>query len=261
MKQIYDDQHGVPILSALDIEERAEELISRFDKSALLISQRVPIPEIVKRMRNDKKYGLLLECGIDLGKTRSGHKILGKTHLKPLAIFIDSSLLNDPRFRFPFTLGHELGHVVFHRHVRLEKSLYPEKGFADTEYDLTGKKILQTPRDWIEWQANRFASAILMPASTIRTKVEEIQRESNINRNRGHIFLDDQPVNRLAYDKLKDQLQVIYGVNGTNVEYRLKDLGILEDHRSENVKHISQVLEASWVARTTVRPGSDIPRP
>ena len=62
--------------------------------------------------------------------------------------------------------------------MKLKKDEYDINGFIDTEHDLiTGKKILKTKKDRIEWQANKFSSAILMPRMTIRNAVIQIQNK------------------------------------------------------------------------------------
>ncbi len=74
-----------------------------------------------------------------LGTTKYGKVILGKTQLNPLGLYVDVSLVNDPRFNF--VLGHELGHVVLHRSVNVKKTGYEDQEIIDTEIDfVTGKK-------------------------------------------------------------------------------------------------------------------------
>jgi len=41
---------------------------------------------------------------------------------------------------------------------------------------------------------------------------------------------------------IQKHLELIYSVNATNVECRLKDLGILIDRMNLNVKHISELF-------------------
>ncbi|MGD0552874.1 MAG: ImmA/IrrE family metallo-endopeptidase [Sedimentisphaerales bacterium] len=231
------DDNGVPILTTDDIELKAEEVISYFDRTVLDIPQRTPLLEIIKEL--NKKYNVAFNCSLPLGATKYGNIILGKTQLKPKGIFVDVSLINDPRFHF--ILAHELGHLILHRFVDIKKTGYEEQELVDTEIDfVTGKKNLKTARDWIEWQANYFASAILIPRATVIQAVIEKQKEMDIKRNIGQIILEPKQYSVSDYKEIQKQLVLIYNVNATNIEYRLKELGILIDRMNLNVKHVSE---------------------
>jgi len=190
---------------------------------------------------------IILELSKDLGHTRYGGKVLGCTSFSPTRIFIDKSLWNDGRLKF--TLAHELGHVAFHGRVDIAGCGYADQEIADTEHDLvTGKKILRTSRDWLEWQANRFASCLLMPRDTVKRAVIKVQKELGINRRLGFIYLDGKAYSMEDFLRVKVRLMLLYDVNSTVVECRLKDLRILEDQRNRDVKHISELLSTGPVA-------------
>ena len=235
--QIPISDFGFPIMSGDEIETKAEEVIEFFGASAILDKpQFTPITTFVDQTKN--KFGIGFEIQ-DLGHTKSGAKILGAFQLNKLAIYLDATVVGTSRHAF--TLAHEFGHLVLHRNLRV-----PEDGYVsrDTEYDLvTGKKKIKSTSDWVEWQANRFAAAILMPRQTVRKALIEIQREMGIAKNIGLVFLDNQPVNIQDYIKIQLRLCQLYQVNKTNIEYRLSDLGCLIDHRDFDTIHISQLLQ------------------
>ncbi|HIJ70364.1 MAG TPA: ImmA/IrrE family metallo-endopeptidase [Planctomycetes bacterium] len=233
------DENGVPILSTDAIELKAEEVISYFDRTILEQPQRTPMLNFIEELH--KKFDLFRDYSSALGRTKYGSIILGKTKLNPLGIYVDKSLANDARFNF--VLGHEFGHVVLHRSVDLKGTGYEQQEIVDTEIDLvTGKKNFKTPRDWLEWQANRFSSAILMPRLSMFVAVIAKQKKMGITRDKGTIFLEEQPYSKRDYQEITNHLGLVYNVNATNVECRLKDLGILIDHRDINVKHISEMF-------------------
>jgi len=233
------DKNDVPILSADAIELKAEEVISYFDKQILDVPQRTPLLEYVDFLH--KQFKLERRYDQSLGTTRHGNIILGKTQLKPLGLYVDVSLLNDPRFNF--VLGHELGHVVLHRFIDFKKTGYEGQEIVDTEIDLvTGKKKLRTPRDRLEWQANYFSSSILMPRTSVMSAVIQMQKELGIKRNLGRIILEAKGYSVRDYKKIKEHLALVFSVNVTNVECRLKDLQILIDRTSLNVQHISELF-------------------
>lgn len=227
----------IPTLSKDEIELKAEEFIEFFDKSVIENPQYTPLIFFVEKLK--KEFNIIFDFSQNLGESKSGRNILGKCVLRPLSILIDNSILETERF--PFTLAHELGHLVLHRKVELSKEEY--NTIIDTEINFnTGKKKLQTPRDWIEWQANHFASAVLLPRNTIITEIKRIQKEMGINRNLGFIYLENESYSSRDFNYILSELKAIYRVNNKNIEYRLSDLGVLIDRRLKNVKHISELL-------------------
>ena len=239
MNEFKVSEDGVPILSASDIEKKAEEVIEFFNIDILCSPCETPLlsflEETAQRFKFD--YDLLQ----DLGNNSHGHRILGKFRFKPRTIFVDKSVNGDLRQKF--ILGHEFGHLVLHRNVLIKKSDYADVDISDTEKDLvTGKKIFTTPRDWLEWQANQFASAMLMPRATILTALIAAQKSLDIHRNLGRIYLDDQPYNFQGFMQTLDKLKEVYQVTNTNLEIRLSDLGLLIDVRGKSTKHISELF-------------------
>jgi Zn-dependent peptidase ImmA (M78 family) len=149
----------------------------------------------------------------------------------------------DDEFHQKFILGHEFGHLVLHRNILVKKEDYTGVDISDLKKDfITGAKILLTPRDWIEWQANKFSSSMLMPRSTLRTALIIVQKSLDIHRNMGQIYLDEQRYSLQDFHKTLEGLQDIYKVTKTNLEIRLSDLGLLIDTRGKDTKHISELF-------------------
>ena len=217
MNEFKVNEDGVPILSAIDIEKRAEEVIKFFNVEILRSPCETPLQLFIEEI--SKKFNFTYDLLQDLGNNSHGHKILGKFRFKPRAIFIDKSIHGDLHQKF--VLGHEFGHLTLHRNLLIKKEGYVDVDITDTEKDLvTGQKLLTTPRDWLEWQANRFASAILMPRDTIRTALIDTQKSLGIHRNLGKIYLDEQPSNFRDFMQILEKLREIYQVTNTNLEIR-----------------------------------------
>lgn len=235
------DKHGVPEYSAQDLENKAEEVLSFFCKEKLRTHGATPFRDIAERLNKDFKIGI--DFDTDLGSTTSGnYKIIGKFVFKPRGIMIDRSLQSDKE-RFNFTFAHEIGHLVLHRNLKLPEG-YDADEISDTERDLiTGKKILSTARDWLEWQANRFAASVLMPRATIGNAVIEKQKELGIKRNIGFIYLDNNTFNIKDYQDIVKHLQYVYQASKSSIKYRLIGLNILIDKRGQDISHISELLK------------------
>jgi Zn-dependent peptidase ImmA (M78 family) len=151
----------VPRISERTIEAQAISLLERYDKEHEPIRKPpVPvdeIPEMVLKVR--------LEFD-DLRKLLGRKDAIGATWFETSEIYIDQSL--DPtdhprkRGRYRFTVGHEIGHWVLHRRfvpdrasqLDLFEGRTPEPSILCRE---------SSKREPAEWQADRFASFLLMP--------------------------------------------------------------------------------------------------
>ena len=142
------DRHGIPLLSSAQIESKAEEVIEYFDPKVLKQPGRTPVMFFMDQLV--RKFNVKLDCGRDLGNTPEGHKILGMFCFQPTTILVDKSLLDLDDYRLYFTLGHEFGHLVFHRDITVKKKGYSDADISDTARNfVTGRKVLLTPRDWL----------------------------------------------------------------------------------------------------------------
>ncbi len=233
---------GIENLSTEKIEEKSAEIIRYFAEDVLYIPKQTPVALIVDRLSSEfPKYGATFDLTRDLGYAPNGGKILGQFLPKSHAVLVDISLLNTDRF--DFALGHELGHLILHRNASFEDTEGRWEDREDVFDVVTGKKLLRTEEDFAEWQANRFASSLLMPEYTLTKEVRRLQAELGITRNMGQIYLDEQPANRKAFRLIVGELAYTYQVNRTNVIYRLKDLDCLIDKRLANTFHISQIFK------------------
>lgn len=155
-----------PFLSKFSIEAEAEQL--RKSSEFYVDDHRgasTPIEEIAEfDLRLNIDFDNLKE-EFQLGDSKQGdEQILGAMVFSSKQIFIDETLdpeenpRNEGRFRF--TIAHELGHWVLHRHLfkNETKAVATLRG-SEGKYSLRQK----TPNARLEWQANYFASCILMP--------------------------------------------------------------------------------------------------
>lgn len=236
MNEFKVNKDGVPVLSASDIEKKAEEVIEFFNPDILRSPCETPLLSFLEE--SAQRFEFTYDLTQNLGNNSHGHKILGKFRFKPRAILVDESVSGDPRQKF--ILGHEFGHLVLHRNLLIKKAGYT---ISDVEKDLvTGNKILTTPRDWLEWQANQFAGAILIPRATLLSALIAVQKKLDIHRNLGRIYLDEQPYSFRDFQKTLGGLMEIYLVTKKNLGIRLNDLGLLIDVRGKNTKHISELF-------------------
>lgn len=234
------DENGVPILSRPQIEELSEIFIAKYDKDCFQQPRATPIFTICDKLKDE--YELKFVFGVDLGLSPEGYKYRGRFHIPKKTIYIDKTLeWNDPRFNF--TLAHEIAHFVLHRNIDL-KILKNEEN--DEILDTNRQLILDhvsgnNPRDWLEWQANKFASSFLLPRLTVPIAVHEKQKELNIRRI-GQIFLDRQKDNQLHYYNISEHLHTLYATSKASIKLRLKELNILMESESGTTPQSNKVV-------------------
>ncbi|MFB3880983.1 MAG: ImmA/IrrE family metallo-endopeptidase [Armatimonadota bacterium] len=121
-------------------------------------------------------------------------------------------VINDaPRFR-RVTTGFSILHEVGHYHLQWTRGHWPPRQERSLIYcrsdDVTGKTRSRIPQ--IEWQANRYAGEVYMPAREIPRLLDGKQPEA------GEI---------IVMDIYKPILRQFFGASEAMVEKRLKDLG------------------------------------
>lgn len=112
---------------------------------------------------------------VDLGR-QDGDKVLGKTLPRREMINVDITLKREgPLGRYRFTVAHEIGHWVLHRNLFLKDA---SQGELFGQEDEEPGELISLHRDVFpaagrslpseEWQANRFAIALLLDGERLR---------------------------------------------------------------------------------------------
>lgn len=212
---------GLCKLSADIIENFAINKINEFDDGLLMRYDAIPVEEYLSFF--SEKYGVKIITDKRIPHI-GGKELNGYYDRHKKEIHIDADIYNSPRFAF--VVMHEIGHFFLHSAVKMDQLVY--NGQKDSKYDrLLGKHALVNEKQWIEWQANKFASAFLMPQACLMANLLRFQDKFDIAHNRGHIYVDHQPCNRATYDHLVLLFTGYFQVSQINLEYRLADLGML----------------------------------
>jgi Zn-dependent peptidase ImmA (M78 family) len=175
-----------------------------------------------------------------LGENAQGNEVLGKISLDTKKIFISNSLKrNSPRWRF--TLAHELGHFLLHRKLFISD---PSTNKMDSQNSINWEDIDKTSTSRLEWQANSFASALLLPKITLIPLIAKLLKDYEIrNSNHGIIYLDNQKENILSYQYISSKIKKEYNVSYQMITYRLVQLNILNNQSGQkNIRELSKGL-------------------
>lgn len=204
------------------IENKAQEALERWCPEVLDQPRPFPIEKICDQIR---AKGYRVELTADLLPTPNGKKVLGCLSLEdPYCIYIDKSLEHD--VRKPFVFAHELGHFVLHRKVTFDKGEYDT--FIDTDDRIEGLQGEMNDRFWLEWQANTFAAALLMPKATFSAVLCAVQKAMGISRT-GYIYVTKERYSQRDYHQTLEGMASLYGVSKTNILYRLQSFDLIQD--------------------------------
>ena len=153
------DGAGVEVLSAEDLEHRARDAIRGFDRELLLVPRSIPVERIAE--------GLAQSGELEFEPFANLEDALGECWFRPPRIRISSRVSKERR---RFVIAHEFGHFILHRKLRVLRQDY----VSDDDATVFGEPPALR---WMEWQANRFASAFLMPSDTIAEVLKDGLRE------------------------------------------------------------------------------------
>lgn len=136
---------------------------------------------------------------------------LGKCDFKEHIITINSTLTEQRR---NFTIAHELGHIALHSSV-VENLLSIEDRKSDEN-----AAISNSTHSIMEYQANTFASYLLMPDAPFNAEVNKLFKELDIRK--GRLYHDNQPCNIHVCDAVIRTLSSKFNVSKEAVIVRLK---------------------------------------
>lgn len=171
------------------------------------------------------RYGLVVD---KLSRLAPG--ILGDISFSPNIIRIDSSQgLSSQMTRF--TLAHEFGHLLLeHNKYMVHEVCHLDNVDLESPVTLGLKDINR-----MEWQANYFASCLLLPKDHFTLEFLDIAERYDLHdRGHGFIYLDDQRCNIEIFHKISSSLMKTFDVSKSVVQIRLSKLGYLRDVRKIN---------------------------
>ncbi len=219
--QLKYDEDGVPILTAAEIEEIATAVLEKHCAVVLREPRLTPVIEIIEALGKSTQLRSIVT---DLG-TRGNYKILGRVNFSQRVLSLDTLLMTERKVQMRFTAGHEIGHWILHRwnyeNWRFPSPQAAQHDLEDTE-DSFGQLKPCSSRDWIEWQANAFAAALIMPCTTVHKALVETQKSLGIKRNLGIVWLSDAAYSRRDFLDVANRLSDIYAVSRDSIRVRLK---------------------------------------
>lgn len=246
-------KNGVPVLSKEEIEVLAERVISSYKPIRNLEAGALDLEHFIEcymglnmdyndLSHNKSILGMIVfdNCKVpvyDVEKAKAKYIPVGEG-----TVIIDNSLLEEEQLRRGrFTLAHESSHWFLHRQIyqknKNQISLFDTLEIKEKELPVIkcrtldieniGRKKLSTDNEFIEWQADYMASALLMPKNSFTKVTKGKFKSSRIAKGFYEIGTDfemDIWAEAIAYE-----LADIFEVSVTAVKIRLKNLGFIRE--------------------------------
>jgi hypothetical protein len=244
------NKSGVPILSKENIETEAFNVLKSYNMALIDTPSEVPIELII-----ENHFGLQMDFKI-LSEDEEG--ILGLTTFTSGAlkvfdqnkgcirivdvtagtIIIDDRLASDSsRYgRYRFTCAHEISHWHLHRHKYIKNknqiSLFIDNEEAkavkclgrNIEAKISYGKQVKTDEEWLEWQADYMAAALLMPEKAYKNAFKDLAKTAGLEEN--YILCISK--NESIVKNIVEVLSNAFKVSKQAARIRLFNLGLLK---------------------------------
>jgi Zn-dependent peptidase ImmA (M78 family) len=215
----------IPFIS----EEDIEKIINELPTDDLYENDKLISENLCEYLSNSRGVEFIFDE--TLGNYKE-EEILGKINFNPLRIYI-SKELKLYKFRWRFTLAHEVGHLILHQDIL--------KKYVSENIDI--KEMLSLKGDfssythkYMEIQANKFASRLLLPEIFVLKEFQKFVKDENLHK--GYIYLDHQRVNQELLYHLLIRLKAKFEVSNQVAKYRLYSLGLIQNKDMKSVKEI-----------------------
>ncbi|NLJ73013.1 MAG: ImmA/IrrE family metallo-endopeptidase [Syntrophomonadaceae bacterium] len=248
------DKSRVPILSAKEMDELAEELIADYKPDLIKNPQPIDYEHFLQfYLEADLLYETIARDGLTLGLTSFDHGLtkvydLEKQEEKDIDV-VEGTIILDTRLksvgqagRLRFTALHEAGHWWCHKEVyqkdRNQLSLFPEDNrpiikCRSQSIENFAYKRCDTSDDWMEYQADYMASALAMPKTPFINTARWILKDRGITGNRV-ILGDDILHDMFALQSFPKYIAEVFGVSRKAAEIKLKNFGFIVEAKEAN---------------------------
>jgi Zn-dependent peptidase ImmA (M78 family) len=186
------------------VEAHAQKLLDRCRAALDLDDLPLPVP-VEQWIENPLGYDFEIA---DLSEYGEG--VLGAAFIRDRRIAISDRIANDGRFRF--TCAHELGHMIMHRRLA---TLFRDGPRPDRRVP---------PR--VEWQADRFAAAFLMPVDELMRALFTICEDRRLDPRSAvaEMMRDTEEAEALWRRHFLPEVTARFGVSRAAAVFRFRDV-------------------------------------
>ena len=209
----------VPWRAREEIEGETQVVLNEYStKIKQINSPPIPVENIIESF-----LGLQLEID-DLNKGSFYRDNLGYLFIEEKKVVIDSELENQEG-RYNFTCAHEVGHWVLHKDLYLQNKTQ----IAFFKFEKSPSIVCRESQKKknIEWQADYFAGALLMPKEVVRAALRK-NKQDNFTETFTDETLKFWGMNKEDYCRMIASLyNKRFGVSIQAMQIRLEELGFL----------------------------------
>jgi Zn-dependent peptidase ImmA (M78 family) len=218
--------NAIKFYSKPDIESVANEILSEIDSNISDGKARVTIETLINYVNQT--------LGFKVKNTQSKDE-LGCIDNENKVIKVNHSLYSTRRYKF--VLAHEIGHCILHDGLVFnDEVLYT---MSDSEYNFrTDRYTLKNDKNWIEWQANYFATCLTMPKHYIIARLFYYQQTLGLQE--GKLYIDDDIVNIKSFAKILNLLSFHFELSKSSIINRIKELDMFIN--KSRLKSIGQIM-------------------
>jgi len=205
---------SAPYIPDDEIKKLAQEILAKIDYK----KGKVELEEVCSKISVDLKF---THRSIH---DQDGEAILGSANFDRKLISIND---HENKQRERFTIAHEIGHFCLNHGQFLRSETILERDLL-----LHNEKANSFNYERLEFQANSFASHLLLPEDDFLKKTKELRNCLDIrDRGYGYIYVDDQPSSYSDYFSLLSGLSTYFEVSKQAIEIKFKKLKLLNDQR------------------------------
>lgn len=169
-----------------------------------------------------------------IGFENMGNRVYAKLDPARKLLWLSNDLINDEHRR-NFSLAHEIGHLCLHLSLFLHLGVYVEGQASDYYHYLS-----ETMQKRMEYQANTFASFLLMPDKWFLPSIRCLFQKYSITT--GKLYLDNQPCNINDVRLITSELSKQFSVSIQAVKIRLKNSSLLIEDKSHQPNRIRNLF-------------------
>ena len=219
----------VPVLSKEKMDKVAENFLLKYYPEALREPTKIVPRVMAKKLGLKVKMGRITKICSVFGKMffAGGTTELyddEKDEYKKIDVE-PGTILVDPKVFFMRTMG-SVNNTIVHEcvHWNLHKNFFELAKLYNDEKTCLSCKVARderqengwNPVEWMEWQANRLAPRIMMPAKTTRQKIKEL------------LTMYPKMSKQEKLEHVIEDIAKFYGVSKVSAKIRLIDLGYKE---------------------------------
>lgn len=208
--------YNIDKLTKEDIEILADNELNKLDTDILISGKGLSVNLVENYLGSE--YGICIEV---MSRDSS---LLGSCDVDNHKIMIHPSIVGTDRHLF--VLSHEFAHYILHQKLTMTQTTYDL--FEDSEYNFrTGKHDLNNPKQWIEWQANYFASCFILNKVSLYAAIFYYQNQLRLAN--GPLILNDSYSSYKIFNKILYSLTYKFNTSKTTIIYKMKEHNLLQE--------------------------------